>query len=162
MLDAQTQETKGHQLKDSEILAQMVLFILAGYDTSSNILGLTCYNLAVFPEAQERVIEEISQVCSSSETVTYEEIQKMPYLEACIAETLRLYPPGRLILLFNPQSASKCERLMRCFERLKLLESGRQFPRTSFLYKQDYISFHLNLNARKRLVYSKFLGDIQN
>ncbi len=95
MLESQNPEAKGqYHLTDNEILAQMVLFILGGYDTSSNILGLTCYNLAVYPEAQERVAEEISQVCSSTETVTHEEIQKMPYLEACIAETLRLYPPG--------------------------------------------------------------------
>ncbi len=101
MLDTQTQEAEGqYQLTDPEILAQMVLFILAGYDTSSNVLGLTCYNLAVHPEAQERVIEEISQVCSSSDSVTYEEIQKMHYLEGCVSETLRLYPPGILTVTF--------------------------------------------------------------
>ncbi len=96
LLESQTPEAeaKGRELTDNEVIAQMVIFILAGYDTSSNILGLTCYNLAVFPEAQERVVEEIKQVCSSTDTVTYDEIQKMPYLEACIAETLRLYPPG--------------------------------------------------------------------
>ncbi len=94
MLDSQNPENKRHHLTDNDILAEMVLFMLAGYDTSSNILGLTCYNLAVFPETQDRIVEEINQVCGLSDTVTYDDIQKMPYLEACISETLRLYPPG--------------------------------------------------------------------
>ena len=95
MLATQEPGNKGYQLTDDEVIAEMVLFILAGYDTSSNILGLTCYNLAVFPETQEKVLEEINRVCKSHEAVTYDEIQNMPYLEACISDTLRLYPPGR-------------------------------------------------------------------
>eukprot|EP00112_Aurelia_sp_Birch-Aquarium-sp1_P017611 Seg4099.3 transcript_id=Seg4099.3/GoldUCD/mRNA.D3Y31 product="Cytochrome P450 3A31" protein_id=Seg4099.3/GoldUCD/D3Y31 len=96
MLAAQDPEDKGYKLTENEILAQMVLFILAGYDTSSSVLGLTCYSLAIYPEIQERVYEEIKGVCSSPDTCTYDEISQnqMPYLDACISETLRMYPPG--------------------------------------------------------------------
>ena len=95
MLAAQHPDKKGDQLTDDEVVAEMVLFILAGYDTSSNVLALTCYHFAVFPDAQEKVLEEINRVCKSPDAVTYDEIQNMPYLEACISETLRLYPPGK-------------------------------------------------------------------
>ncbi len=98
MLETQSEDSKGHKLTDEEIIAQMVMFILAGYDTSSTTLGLTCYNLAVFPEVQEKLVEEIKQVCASEDSVTYDEIQKMPYLEACISETMRLYPPGNVTI----------------------------------------------------------------
>ena len=101
MLAAQHPEKKGHKLTDDEVIAEMVLFMLAGYDTSSNILALTSYHLAIYPEIQEKVAEEISRVCESPDSVTYDEIKEMPYLEACISETLRLYPPGmpQVILL---------------------------------------------------------------
>ena len=94
MLAAQDPENNGYKLTENEILAQMVLFILAGYDTSSSVLGLTCYSLAIHPEIQDKVFEEIEDVCNSPDTCTYDEISQMPYLEACISETLRMYPPG--------------------------------------------------------------------
>ena len=96
MLNAQNPERKGHKLTDNELIAQMVLFIIAGYDTSSNTLAFTCYHFAIHPEIQEKVVEEISRVCQSPDGTTYDEIKDMPYLEACINETLRLYPPGML------------------------------------------------------------------
>ena len=96
MLAAQHPEKKGRTLTDDEVIAQMVIFMLAGYHTSSNILTLSCYHLAIYPEIQEKVFEEISRVCKSKETTTYDELKDMPYLEACISETLRLYPPGML------------------------------------------------------------------
>ena len=96
MLAAQHPDRKGHKLTDNEMIAEMVLFMLAGYDTSSNVLTLSCYHLAIYPEIQEKVVEEIQRVCQSPDGVTYDEIKDMPYLEAIICETLRLYPPGEL------------------------------------------------------------------
>ena len=97
MLNSQHPDKKGHKLTENEVIAEMVLFFLAGYDTSSNILGLTCYQLAIYPEIQERVYEEIMRNCESKDTATYDEIKEMVYLEACVSETLRLYPPGELL-----------------------------------------------------------------
>ena len=96
MLTAQNPERKGHHLTDDELMSQMVVFLLGGYHTSSSILSLLCYNLAIYPDVQEKVIEDISRVCQSREGVTYDEMKDMPYLEACISETLRLHPPGML------------------------------------------------------------------
>ncbi|XP_065055850.1 cytochrome P450 3A17-like [Rhopilema esculentum] len=96
MLKSQHPEKKGHQLTENELIAQMVLFLLAGYDTSSNVLCLTCYHLALYPEIQDKVYEEVMRICESKDTTTYDEIKEMVYLEACISETLRLYPPGLL------------------------------------------------------------------
>eukprot|EP00795_Rhopilema_esculentum_P016292 gene16292-7678_t len=94
MLNSQHPEKKGHQLTENELIAQMIIFLLAGYDTSSNVLCLTCYHLALYPEVQDKVYEEVMRICESKETTTYDEIKEMVYLEACVSETLRLYPPG--------------------------------------------------------------------
>ena len=96
MLAAQHPEKKGHRLTENELIAEMILFLMAGYDTSSNVLTLSCYHLAIYPEIQDKVVEEIQRVCQSPDGVTYDEIRDMTYLDAFICETLRLYPPGML------------------------------------------------------------------
>ncbi|MFM6003032.1 MAG: cytochrome P450, partial [Sphaerospermopsis kisseleviana] len=43
-------------LTDVEILAQAILFLLAGYETTGSTLTLISYNLACHPEIQEKLI----------------------------------------------------------------------------------------------------------
>ena len=94
MLAAQDPDRKGHKLTDNEVIAQSMVFLLAGYDTSSITLSLTVYHLAINPEIQERVYEEVERVCPG-DTICYESIHELVYLDAVISETLRLYPPGK-------------------------------------------------------------------
>lgn len=49
------------KLSDDEVLAQSFTFILAGYETTSNALAYTTYCLALNPEVQEKLIEEIDE-----------------------------------------------------------------------------------------------------
>ena len=49
-------------LTDKEILSQAILFLLAGYDTTSNTLSFLAYNLAMNPEYQDKLCEEIDEV----------------------------------------------------------------------------------------------------
>ena len=52
------------------------------------------YCLAKNPEVQEKLIQEVDQVVEASDgKIDQESIREMPYLEACIKETLRLLPP---------------------------------------------------------------------
>ena len=46
----------------SELTAQAVLFFVAGSDTTATTLTFLCYNLALHPEIQERLTEEIHNV----------------------------------------------------------------------------------------------------
>lgn len=45
-----------------EVLGHAILFMLVGYDTTSNALTFTAYNLATNPECQEKLIDEIDTV----------------------------------------------------------------------------------------------------
>ena len=49
----------GRKLSDNEIMAQSVVFLLAGHETSSNTLTFTIYHLALNPEIQEKLRTEI-------------------------------------------------------------------------------------------------------
>jgi len=106
MLSAQHPEKKGHKLNDNELIAQMVVSLLGGYHTVSCTLSLVCYHLAVYPDIQEKVFEEISHIYASREKVTHDELKDLLYLQACISETLRLYPPGFFITRTINQSCT--------------------------------------------------------
>ena len=87
------------RLSDAEVLAQSVIFLIAGYETSSNTLGFVSYFLATNPDVQEKLQEEIDSVwADESKMPSYETVNELPYLDMVISETLRLYPPGEGIV----------------------------------------------------------------
>jgi len=58
MLDAKD-ETGGEKLDNEDIQAQTLVFLLAGYETSSTTLGFLCYHLAVNTHVQDKLRDEI-------------------------------------------------------------------------------------------------------
>ena len=55
-------EGKGSKLSNEEIVAQSVVFLLAGTETSSNALAFTIYLLALHPDIQEKLRSEVETV----------------------------------------------------------------------------------------------------
>lgn len=43
----------------TEILAQCIIFFVAGYETTAATMGFVAYNLALNPDVQEKLIQEI-------------------------------------------------------------------------------------------------------
>ena len=90
------------KLTDMEVIAQSFVFLIAGYETSSNTLGLTSYHIATHPDVQDKLQQEIDSVWTDGEQLpTYETVNELPYLDMVISETLRIYPPGTDVLLFK-------------------------------------------------------------
>lgn len=87
-------ETRGKGLSDDEIAAQSIGFLLAGSDTTSVTLGLTCFYIAANPEVQEKLHQEIDSVCTDEQIPSYDTVRELPYLDMVLAETLRLHPTG--------------------------------------------------------------------
>ncbi len=82
------------KVDDNEILAQSVLFFSVGFETSSQLLAYCTYCLALNPDCQEKLHDEIEQILSSNHgQIDYDIVSKMNYLDAVISETLRLYNP---------------------------------------------------------------------
>uniref|UniRef100_A0A915M2W9 Cytochrome P450 n=1 Tax=Meloidogyne javanica TaxID=6303 RepID=A0A915M2W9_MELJA len=76
-----------------EIVLNCVLFLLAGFDTTSNNLSLMAHYLVMYPEVQKRLFEEIEEVCGDGEEMpSYEELSKLKYADAVFKETQRLCP----------------------------------------------------------------------
>ncbi len=84
----------------------LVLFMLAGYETTSTTLSYSTYVLAKFQGEQQKLYEEISSCFNSnsddadqngvsiSETINLELLNKLEYLDMFIKEVLRMYPIG--------------------------------------------------------------------
>ncbi|XP_030024613.2 cytochrome P450 4V2-like [Manduca sexta] len=84
-----------------EIKEEVDTFIVAGYDTCSLVLTNTLMCLGTYPEAQERVHEDIQTVFGDTDRdVEKEDLSQLLYSEAVIKETLRLYPPGDFLLRY--------------------------------------------------------------
>lgn len=67
--------------------------IAKGYETTATAATNTCALLAIYPEAQEKLYEEIKSVLPDQDMdVTQEDIKNMPYLDAFIKEALRFFP----------------------------------------------------------------------
>jgi cytochrome P450 family 13 len=79
------------KMTSNEIVANLVAFLVAGYDTTQNSLAFLCFELATHPEIQKRVQDEIDENCPFEE-IEYDQVQKLTFTEACIKESLRKYP----------------------------------------------------------------------
>ncbi len=72
----------------------LVNFLVAGRDTTSAALTFFLYLMAHNAPVQQQVREEISRNYQRGSDVPWAIVDgKLPYLTACIRETLRLYPP---------------------------------------------------------------------
>jgi cytochrome P450 len=77
-----------------ELVAQCVIFFLAGYDTTASTLSFASYFLAMNPGIQERLAQEVDEAIKETKgELTYEAIQNMKYLDNVISETLRICSP---------------------------------------------------------------------
>jgi cytochrome P450 len=70
------------------------VFFAAGYETTATTLSFCTYELALHPQVQEKLYEELKSVSDSRGDIEYDVLCKLPYLDAVLAETLRKYPPA--------------------------------------------------------------------
>uniref|UniRef100_H0VMP1 unspecific monooxygenase n=1 Tax=Cavia porcellus TaxID=10141 RepID=H0VMP1_CAVPO len=99
MLNSQNfKDTESHKaLSDVEILAQSIIFIFAGYETSSSTLSCIMYSLATHPDVQKKLQQEIDKTLPNKAFPTYDVMMEMEYLDMVVNETLRLYPVANRI-----------------------------------------------------------------
>ena len=89
----ETTEEQASRLTDDEIVAQCVVFLLAGFETSSNTLSFTLYYLAVNPDVQDKLRAEINNAIESNAKKPLNEVaQHIEYLDCVIKEAQRLCP----------------------------------------------------------------------
>ncbi|KAF7194933.1 Cytochrome P450 monooxygenase [Pseudocercospora fuligena] len=88
-------EAERSGLTEREILLNMPVLVLAGSETTAGALSGLVYFLATHPKVYARLAKEIRGRFGSTESIDFTGVQptNLPYLDACIRESLRCLPP---------------------------------------------------------------------
>ncbi|GBP26432.1 Cytochrome P450 9e2 [Eumeta japonica] len=80
---------------DDDLVAQAILFFLAGFDTVSTAMVFLMYELAVNSDVQAKLRQEIDDCYEKYQgNVDYEKLNQMKYLDMVLSESLRKWPPA--------------------------------------------------------------------
>lgn len=96
LLKAANEETD-HQINAQLIRDEILTFLFAGHETTSNALIWMWYLLSQHPEAEQRLQTELEEVLQGR-VPEVEDLVKLPYARMVIDETMRLYPPIWLLM----------------------------------------------------------------
>ncbi|CAF3508753.1 unnamed protein product [Adineta steineri] len=86
-------DDKISKLTDEEIYEEALTFVLAGHETTSNLMIWTLYNLANNPDVCQRLEVEVDSVLNDNEEITASTLSLLTYTEAVLKESLRLHQP---------------------------------------------------------------------
>ncbi|CAF3853713.1 unnamed protein product [Rotaria sp. Silwood2] len=87
-------DNEGKPFSDQEIKDQALTFVLAGSETTGNLMTWMFYVLMTHDDIFEACREEIDRVLPNGIEPTNENLSELVICEAIINETLRLYPPA--------------------------------------------------------------------
>jgi cytochrome P450 len=90
-------EESGQGLNEKQIRDEVVTFLLAGHETTSNALTWCFYLLSEHPEIKKTVIDEIRKNIPSNGEIPFEVLDKLIYTSRVLQESMRLYPPAWVI-----------------------------------------------------------------
>ncbi|XP_012540588.1 cytochrome P450 4g15 [Monomorium pharaonis] len=88
----------GSILSDEEVKEQVDTIMFEGHDTTAAASSFFLSMMGCHPDIQEKVIQELDEIFADSDRpATFQDTLEMKYLERCLMETLRLYPPVPVI-----------------------------------------------------------------
>ncbi|MEW1802849.1 cytochrome P450 [Streptomyces virginiae] len=84
------------EFDDGELRDQVLIFLLAGHETTATSLCFALHLLARHPEQQDRAREEITRVLGGRPPQA-SDLERLPYLSQVVKEAMRLYPAAPVI-----------------------------------------------------------------
>jgi len=75
----------------TNIISEVPTFLVAGHETTSIATTWALFALTQSPEVQDKLRKQLLAV--ETDNPTMDELNALPYLDAVVRETLRLYPP---------------------------------------------------------------------
>ncbi len=87
------EDENGEHMTDDQARDEVVTIFLAGHETTSNALTWTWYLLAQHPQVAARLHAELDAVLGGR-APTLADLEKLPYTEMVLKESMRLYPPA--------------------------------------------------------------------
>ncbi|KAL5498955.1 hypothetical protein ACEPAH_1473 [Sanghuangporus vaninii] len=89
-------DDEGKPMGREELTAEALTQLIAGSDTTSNSSCAITYHVARNPAVQARLQKELDEALGGEDDpiATYEQVKRVPYLEAVINEALRIHAPS--------------------------------------------------------------------
>lgn len=91
LLDATYED--GSHMSDEQLIDEILILFVAGHETTSNALSFTLQLLAMHPDIQQRVHQEVSTWKPNGVSIM-DQFAISRYTIQCIEEAMRLYPPA--------------------------------------------------------------------
>ncbi|XP_055381433.1 probable cytochrome P450 9f2 [Condylostylus longicornis] len=95
LMEARKATDRKRDWNDYEIVAQCFGFFMGAFENTSTILCFALYEITINLEIQEKLRNEIDNVrknLKEEESITYEILSNMKYLDMVVSETLRKWP----------------------------------------------------------------------
>ncbi len=89
---AATDPETGQPISDADISNDLLIFILAGHDTTATALTYALWALGHHPELQDRVAAEVAEI--GDRELTPDDVPRLGYTVQVFHEALRLCPPA--------------------------------------------------------------------
>lgn len=86
-----------NKLSLEEVAAQAFVFFIAAFETTSSTIALCLYELSKNQALQRKVQSEIDDALNDHK-LDYDMMTELKYLECCVDETLRKYPPAPFLI----------------------------------------------------------------
>lgn len=83
----------GIRFTDEELLDELITLLVAGYETSAGTLNWAWLQLARHEQAAQILVREATNLLEKHGSIHEDNLNQMPYTQAFLDETLRLYPP---------------------------------------------------------------------
>ncbi|KAK9845974.1 hypothetical protein WJX81_007324 [Elliptochloris bilobata] len=90
-------------------------FLLGGYESTAAGIAFTCYLLSTSPDKQAKLLKEVD-AAGGQGAVSASDLERFPYVDACLRETLRLFPPGHITVRCRGPLRGQCARRWRTLE----------------------------------------------
>lgn len=87
-----TDPETGQPLSDEDIRHELVVFLVAGHDTTATILAYALWSLGHRPELQERAATEAAAL--GDRPLTADDVGRLGYIVRVLHEAMRLCPPA--------------------------------------------------------------------
>ncbi|WP_189939114.1 cytochrome P450 [Streptomyces sulfonofaciens] len=81
----------GSRLDSQAVRDQILVFLLAGHESTATALAFALHLLALHPEAQQKAQAEVDEILGGREPGA-EDRDRLPYLTMVLKEAMRLYP----------------------------------------------------------------------
>jgi cytochrome P450 len=95
LLLARDSEGDDSRMTDRQLRDEAMTLLLAGHETTANLLAWTWYLLSQHPDVEAALHAEVDAV--PSENLGADDLARLPFTRAVLTESMRLFPPAWII-----------------------------------------------------------------